>query len=116
MKQFFSEQWMLLAVIFLILLISISCQLIIIYYMLQMVKASERLEDESQKLFKDWIEDYLKEKQKITNISVYIDRKFQKMCIGKYQITWMKHLSGQTLLLAIFCVFFNGKFCIITNF
>ncbi len=102
MKQFFLKEWMLLTGIFLALFISIFCQLIMIYYMLQMVKASEKLEEEPQKIFEDWIKEYLKEKQRITNTSVYVDKKLEKMSIGKYKVTWIKHLSGQTLLLAVF--------------
>lgn len=102
MKQFFLEQWPLITGILSSLIISSSCQLLITYYMRQMVKASEKLEEEPQKIFEDWIEEYLKEKQKITNTSVYIDRKLQQICIGKYNVIRIKHLSGQTLLLAIF--------------
>ncbi len=102
MKQFLLEQWLLLTGIFGALLVSVSCQLIITYYMLRMVKASENLEEERPKILKDWIEEYLKEKQKITNTAVYIDKKLQQLTIGRYKVSWIKHLSGQTLLLAVF--------------
>lgn len=102
MKQFFSQQWPLLIGIIVALTVSVLCQILIAYYMLQMVKASENLEENQSGILKDWIEEYLKEKQMITNISVYIDKKLQQLCIGKYKIIWVKHLSGQTLLLAIF--------------
>ena len=70
--------------------------------MLQMVKASEKLEEEKPKILKDWIEEYLREKQKIINIAVFIDKKLQKLTIGKYKIVSIKHFSGQMLLFAVF--------------
>ena len=102
MEQFFSRQWVLIVGILVALTVSVLCQIIITYYMLQIVKASENPEESQSMILKDWIEEYLKEKQMITNISVYIDKKLQQLCIGKYKVTWIKHLSGQTLLLAIF--------------
>lgn len=102
MKQFFSQQWPLLVGILVALLVSVFCQIIITYYMLQMAKASENPEENQSKILKDWMEEYLKEKQMITNTSVYIDKKIQQLRIGKYKVIWIKHLSGQTLLLAVF--------------
>jgi len=102
MKPFFLEQWMFLTGILGGLFISIFCQLLITYYMLQMVKASEKLEEEKPKILKDWIEEYLREKQKIINIAVFIDKKLQKLTIGKYKIVSIKHFSGQMLLFAVF--------------
>ena len=102
MKQFFEEQWPLLIGIMSALIVSIGCQIFITYYMLQMVKASEKMEEETQKIFKDWVEEYFKDKRKITNISVYLNTKLQQLCIGKYKITHIKHLAGQALLFAIF--------------
>ena len=67
-----------------------------------MMKASEKLEEEPQKIFEDWIKEYAKEKQRIANTSSYVDKKLQKMMIGKCKVNWIKHLSGQTLLLAVF--------------
>lgn len=102
MKQFILEHWGLLAGIFLALLISIVCQLIITYYMQQLIKASEKLEEESQKLFKHWIEEYLNEKQRITNTTLFIEKKLAQLSIGKCKLSWMKHVSGQTILIMIF--------------
>lgn len=102
MRSFFSQQWPLLVGILAALMTSVFCQIIITYYMLQMAKASENPEENQSKILKDWMEEYLKEKQMITNTSVYIDKKLQQLCIGKYKVTCIKHLSGQTLLLAVF--------------
>lgn len=102
MKQFFLEQWFFLIGIMGALLISIFCQLTIIYYMLGLEKASEKLEEEKTMFFTDWIEEYLREKHKITNVTTFINRKIQTLSLGKIKILWIKHLSGQMLLLAVF--------------
>lgn len=102
MKDFFSQQWVLLSGIFAALLVSAFCQLIITYYMLQLVKASENPRENDSKILTNWIEEYSRERQKISNITVFIDKKLQQLCIGKYKMVWIKHLSGQALMLSIF--------------
>lgn len=102
MKQFMLEQWILLTGIFLALFVSIFCQIIIIYYMWQMVKASEKLEEEPQKMFKEWIEEYLKEKPRIANTTTFVEKKIAQLHIRNYKMTWIKHISGQTLLFMVF--------------
>lgn len=102
MKQFFLEQWIFLIGIVSTLLISIFCQIFIIYYMLQIVNASEKLEEEKTAVLGEWIEEYIREKQKIGNVTIFINKKLEQLSLGKYKITKVKHLSGQMLLLAVF--------------
>lgn len=101
MKYFLSGQWLFFSMIIGVLLLSFGCLLLITYYMQQMVKESDNLEDIKPKIMKNWIEEYIKEKQKITNTSVYINKKLQQMTIGKYKISRIRHWAGQLLLLAI---------------
>ena len=102
MNQAFLEQWIFYLGILTALFNSIFCQFYITYYMLKMVKASEKLEEEKTPILKDWIEEYIKEKQNIINVPIFIDKKLQQLTIGKYKIARIKHFSGQMLLLAIF--------------
>ena len=102
MKYFILEHWGLLAGIFFVLLINVVCHFIITYYMLRLIKASEKLEEESQKLFKNWIEEYLNEKQRITNTTLFVEKKLTQLSIGKCKLSWIKHISGQTMLIGIF--------------
>lgn len=102
MQQFFSEEWMFLTGIFLSLLVSVVCQLILIRYMLQLVKASEKLEEEKHKVLRKWIEEYLQDRQRITNLMIFIEKKSEELTIGGHRVIRIKHLSGQTLLLAVF--------------
>lgn len=102
MKQIFEGQWIFYIGILTALFTSIFCQLYITYYMLRIVKASEKLEEEKPLIMKEWIEEYIKEKQNIVNVTIFIDRKLQQLTIGKFKIAWMKHFSGQMLLFAVF--------------
>lgn len=102
MKELFLEQGIFFTGIIGFLLISVFCQFFIIYYMLQMVKASEKLEEEKTKVLRDWIEEYIREKQNIMNVTVFINKKLQQLSIGRVKISGIKHFSGQMLLLAIF--------------
>ena len=102
MKQFFLEQWVFFVGIMGALLVSSFCQIFIIYYMLKMVNASEKLEEEKQAVLGEWIEEYISEKQKIGNVTIFINKKLQHLSWKKYKITGIKHLSGQMLLLAVF--------------
>ena len=102
MKELFREQWWLFLSIGICFLCSVSSQLLIAYHVIQMVKESEKLESEKAKLLKEWIEDYIRQENKIVNISAFIDKKIQQFCIGKWTIIQLKHFSGQALLFMIF--------------
>lgn len=102
MKQFLGEQGIFFIGIMGALLTSVFCQMLIIYYMLQMVKASEKLEEEKTAIFTDWIEEYIREKNKIVNVTIFINKKLRQLSIGKYKISGIRHFSGQMLLLAVF--------------
>ena len=102
MKELFREQWWLFLGIGISFLCSITCQLVVAYYIMQMVKESEKLESEKAKYIKNWIEEYLKEEGKIVNGLVFVDKKIQQFSIGKFTMAQMKHVSGQALLLMIF--------------
>lgn len=102
MMEMFLEQWWLFLGIGISFLCSVICQLMIAYYLIQMVKESEELELKKAKYLKEWIEEYIKEESKITNRMVFIDKKIQQFSIGKFTIFQIKHFSGQALLLMIF--------------
>lgn len=102
MEELFREQWWLFLGIGISFLCSVICQLLIAYYMMQIVKESEKLESEKTKYFREWIEEYIKEEGKIANSSVFVDKKIQQISIGKFNMVQMKHFSGQALLLMIF--------------
>lgn len=102
MKELFREQWWLFISIGICFICSVSCQLLIAYYIIQMVRESEKLESEKARFLKGWIEEYIKEENKISNTSVFVDKKIQQFCIGKWTIKQIKDFSGQALLLMIF--------------
>ena len=101
MGTFAIQEWPLFVGIITAMVISIICQLIVICYMAKMVKESESLEEGPQTLGR-WIEEYYQDKQKITNIPVFVDKKIQQMSIGKCSIICIKHFAGQMLLVMIF--------------
>ena len=102
MKELFAEQWWLFLGIGGSFLCSVICQLLVAYYMMQMVRESEKPESEKTKYLKKWIEEYIKEESNITNCSVFVDKKMQQFSIGKFTIFQINHFSGQALLLMIF--------------
>ena len=101
MGTFAIQEWPLFVGIITAMVISIICQLIVICYMAKMVKESESLEERPQTLGR-WLEEYYQNKQKITNIPVFVDKKIQQISIGKFSIIGIKHFSGQMLLIMIF--------------
>ena len=102
MKELFREQWWLFISIGICFAGSVLCQLLVTYYIIQMIKESEKLESEKPKLLKGWMEEYIREESKISNTSVFVDKKMQQFCIGNRTILQIKHFSGQALLLMIF--------------
>ena len=102
MKELFREQWWLFLSISICFMCSVFCQFLMAYYMIRMIKESEKLESEKAGLLKGWIEEYIKEESRISNTSVFVDKKIQQFCIGKWTILQIKHFSGQALLLMIF--------------
>ena len=92
---------------------SILCQLSVAYYIIRMVRESEKLEEEKAKLLKEWIEEYIKEEENVHNIPVFIDKKMQQFCIGQWPLMKVKHASGQALLLMIFLAGVGACFGII---
>lgn len=101
MGNYIMQEWPIFIGMIAIMVVSIVCQIVIICYMAKIVKESERLEDKPQKLGL-WMEEYLKDQQKITNIPVFVDKKIQQMSIGRFTIIQIKHFSGQMLLVMIF--------------
>ena len=101
MESYIMQEWPLFIGMIAIMAISIICQVVIIYYMTKIVKESERLEERPQELG-PWMEEYLKDQQKITNIPVFVDKKIQQISIGRFTIIQIKHFSGQMLLVMIF--------------
>ena len=55
MEELFREQWWLFLGIGISFLCSVICQLLIAYYMMQIVKESEKLESEKTKYFREWM-------------------------------------------------------------
>lgn len=102
MKDLFREQWWLFMGMGISFLCNVICQLIVAYYVMKMVRESEELELGKTKYIKKWIEAYIKEENKIINSAVFVDKKIQQFCIGKFTMIQMKHISGQALLLMIF--------------
>ena len=101
METYVMQEWPLFVGIISIMIVSIICQFIVICYMAKMVKESESLEERPQTLGR-WLEEYYQNKQKITNIPVFVDKKIQQISIGKFSIIGIKHFSGQMLLIMIF--------------
>ena len=101
MENYVMQEWPLFIGMIAIMSISIICQIVIICYMAKIVKESERLEERPQKLG-PWMEEYLKDQEKITNIPVFVDKKIQQISIGRFTIIQIKHFSGQMLLVMIF--------------
>ena len=102
MYKLLMSEWLLFGGIVLLMLLSIICQLMLIYHMVKLVKESESLEESEPQIMGPWIEEYLMEAKKITNISVFVDKKIQQICIGKMTLIRWKHTSGQLLLAMVF--------------
>ena len=102
MKELFMEQWWLFTGMGLAFLCNIISQLIVAYYVMKIVKESEELESGNINYLKTWIEDYLREENKIINSAVFVERKLQNFCIGKFAMIKIKHISGQAILFMIF--------------
>ena len=102
MESIWKEQWWLLGSIFISFVLSIVCQILIACYIIRLTKESERLEEEKPKFLESWIDEYTKNENQITNISVFTDKKFHQFRIGKFTIQQIKHFSGQALLFMIF--------------
>ena len=82
MYELLMSEWLLFGGIILLMLLSIICQLMLIYHMVKLVKESESLEE--------------------SNISVFVDKKIQQISIGKMTLIRWKHISGQLLLAMVF--------------
>ena len=102
MKEIFSGQTVLSVSVMVLLMLSLLCQLFLVYYMTALAKEAKELYKVSPKRLKPWIEEYLKEEKQIANISVFVEKKLQEFSIGKIPATTLKHISGQLLLLMIF--------------
>ncbi len=102
MKEIWVENSWLLIGIFAAMMLSVLCQVIIMVHMIKILKESETLEEKMPQILKEWIEEYVKEKQKIGNLSVFLDKKIEQISIGKYKIIHLKHFSGQLILGMIF--------------
>ena len=89
METYVMQEWPLFVGIISIMIVSIICQFIVICYMAKMVKESESLEERPQTLGR-WLEEYYQNKQKITNIPVFVDKKIQQISIGKFSIIGIK--------------------------
>lgn len=102
MESIFEEQWWLLGGIVISFVLSILCQILVTCHVIRIVKESEKLEEEKPKYLWEWIEEYIKNENQIANVSVFADKKFYQLRIGKFTMRQIKHFSGQTLLLMIF--------------
>ena len=102
MKDLFREQWWLFAGMAIFLVCNVICHLAVAYYMMKIVKESAELERGKMNYLKSWIEEYIKEENKIINTAVYVEKKLQQFCIGKFTMIQIKHISGQAVLLMIF--------------
>lgn len=102
MKDFLVEQGIFIWGILLFLLLSIGCQLLTAFYLIQMLKESQSLEEGNPKLLRSWLEHFLKEESQITNIAIFVDKSIHNFRIWKFTFLQMKHAAGQLLLLAVF--------------
>ncbi len=102
MREIWTEYGVLFIGIFAVMLSSVLCQVLITVHMMKILKESETLEENMPKLLREWIEEYIKEKNQITNLSAFLDKKIEQISLGKYKITHLKHLSGQLILGMIF--------------
>lgn len=101
MGNFWTEQGIFLFFIVLFLLFSVGCQMIIFYYLIQMLKESQTLEEGNPKLLREWLSNFLKEENQITNITVYVEKSIHEFRIWNFPLMGIKHASGQFLLLAV---------------
>lgn len=102
MKNFFAGQGMLIFFILFSFILSIGCQLMMAFYLLRMIKESETLEEGNPRILRKWLENFLKEENQITNISVFVDKSIQEFRIFRLTLLQMKHAAGQLLLLSVF--------------
>ena len=100
--NYFWDQSLLAAGIILLFLLSTGCQLITGYFLLQLMKESKKLEEESPRLLRKWLEQYLKEEGQIGNREAFVDKGLQEFKAGRFSLLKLKHLSGQFLLLGVF--------------
>lgn len=100
--SYFWGQGLLSAGIILFFLLSISCQLLSGYFLMRLVRESEKLEEEAPRLLRGWLEQYLKEEERIINRKAFVDKGIQEFKIGRFNLIQLKHLAGQLLLLGVF--------------
>lgn len=101
MDYFWDQGW-LVAGIILLFLASIGCQLLTGYYLMQLLRESAKLEEEPPRLLKEWMNQYLKEEDQITNIPAFVDKSLQDYKAGRFTLLKWKHIAGQLLLFSVF--------------
>lgn len=100
--SYFWEQGLLAAGIILFFLSATGCQLVIGFFLKQLMRESKSLEEERPKLLREWLEQYLKEEGQIGNKEAFVDKGMQDFKAGRFTLLQLKHLSGQLLLLGVF--------------
>ncbi len=100
--DYFWEQGLLTAGIIFLFVASIFCQIFMVYHLLKLIRESAMLEEESPKLLKEWMNQYSKEAEQISNIPAFVDKSIQEYRAGKFTFLEWKHLAGQLLLLGVF--------------
>lgn len=100
--EYFWEQGWLTAGVILLFGSGIACQLLMGYYLLKLTKESAGLEEEAPQLLKEWMNQYVKEADQISNIPAFVDKSLQDYRVGRLTLLEWKHISGQLLLLGVF--------------
>lgn len=100
--DYFLGQGLLTGGIVLFFLLSIGCQLAAGFFLLQLVKESKHLDEESPRLLRKWLEQYLKEESQIINRKAFVDKGIQNFKVGRFTLFQLKHMAGQLLLLGVF--------------
>lgn len=100
--DYFWEQGLLSAGVLLLFFASIACQIFMAYHLLKLIGESAMLEEEPPKLLKEWMNQYTKDADQISNIPAFVDKSIQEYRAGRFTFLEWKHLGGQLLLLGVF--------------
>jgi hypothetical protein len=102
MKELFTEQPLIFSGIILTILAGTALQILVGIDLARMLQESSTMEESSPRLFRQWLESFLKEEKNITNIDIFVDKSLQEFRLGQFTLIQMKHLSEQLLLLSVF--------------
>lgn len=102
----FQEERLLTCTILLLLLLSIICQIMIGVLYQNMINETDNMSATNNKILKQCKLKFVNCYQLnfgVANIPIFVEKFINRLCLGKISIDTIRHLSGQMVLLAVFC-------------